>query len=111
MFNNKQDVLDVVDLLIEETKEVNMRKGKSFDIANSIFKQLPFFACPNIVYDNQVQQDIEKYLYCNEYSVPAYKGSFGEQPRRWIAKSFLFRNAFAKRENNLIKKEQGKSNG
>lgn len=88
-----------------------MKKGMSFDIVNSVFKQLPFFACQNIVHDKDAQRDIEQYLYCKEYKVPAFSGTFGEQPNKWVKKSFLLRNAFAKRENNLIKKEQSKSNG
>ena len=86
-----------------------MKKGKSFDIANSIFKQLPFFACYNTIYDPDIQKDIQKYLYCKEYGVSPYSGSYKDQPYKWVNKSFMFRNVFAKKENNLIQREKSMS--
>ena len=42
VFTCKEDVWEIIDLLIEETKEAN-EKGKEFDIAKSVNAQLPFF--------------------------------------------------------------------
>ena len=42
LFKCKEDVQDVIKLLIEETREINS-KGKSFDVGLSVSKQLPFF--------------------------------------------------------------------
>ena len=43
-FKEDRDVWNIVEKIIEETKEVNKNMGKSFDIANSLLKQLPLFA-------------------------------------------------------------------
>lgn len=90
MFTSKKDVDDVIELLIEEVNEVN-EKGNSFNITKSVIKQLPFFACPNVLYSKQAQKDISRYLYSENFKVPPYKGSYGEQPSKWIAKSFLIK--------------------
>jgi len=68
---------------------MNEKEGKSFDVAKSIMAQLPFFSCKNIVLDDKSQKDIAKYIYCNDFNVQPYKGSYGEQPKIWIEKSFI----------------------
>ena len=109
-FRNDDDVKEVIDLIIEETREVNKNMGKSFDIANSVLKQLPFFSCTNIAVNKESQEDIAKYSYCSEFSIPPHIGGYGKQPRRWITKSFIIKNALAKRENSL-KQEQQRNQG
>ena len=104
-FRNDDDVKEIIDLIIEETREANKDMGKSFDIANSVLKQLPFFACINIVLDKDSQQDIAKYSYCSEFSIPPHIGGYGKQPGRWIAKSFIIKRALATRENSLNQKQ------
>ena len=49
-FTSKDDVWEVIDLIIAETKEEN-EKGSSFNIASSVMAQLPFFACSNVIMD------------------------------------------------------------
>ena len=39
-----------------------------------------------------------------KFNVPAYKGSYGEQPCLWVDKAFVIRNAFAKLEKKQINK-------
>ena len=77
-------------------------KGKEFDIAKSINAQLPFFCCKNKVLKNEHQKDIQRYIYCKEFGVPAYGGSYGQQPAKWVEKSFVIKNALAKKEKDLI---------
>ena len=108
-FKKDSEVWDIVEKIIEETKEVNENMGKSFDIANSVLKQLPFFACKNIIFKHEHQEDISKYLYCKDFSIPAYSGSYGDQPYRWVKKAMLIKNALQKRENNLRAKAQKES--
>ena len=84
-------------------------KGNEFDIAKSVNAQLPFFACRNVVLDNQHQKDIQRYIYCKEFGVPAYKGAYGDQPAKWVDKAFVIKNALAKKEKDLID-ESRKSN-
>ena len=108
-FKKDEDVWDIVKKIIEETKEVNRNMGKSFDIGNSLLKQLPFFACRNVVFKKEYQNDIAKYVYCSDFSIPAYPGSYSDQPHRWISKSIIIKNALQKRENNLRAKAQKES--
>ena len=107
-FTCDEDAWEVIDLLIEEAKEVNL-KGNQFDVARSVYAQLPFFACRNIIYSKECQRDIQKYIYCKEFGVSPYEGSFQEHPAVWIDKSFIIKNALAKKENAQI--EKAKNNG
>ena len=102
-FTCKEDIWNVVDLLIEEVHE-NNTKGKEFDVSQSINAQLPFFTCRNHLIDNNTQKDINRYIYCSEFNVPPYKGDYGQQPSLWTQKTFIIKQALAKRENNIINK-------
>ena len=82
---------------------MNEEKGKSFDVAKSTMAQLPFFSCKNMVLDEKSQKDIAKYIYCNDFNVQPYKGSYGEQPKIWIEKSFIIKKLM----NNQTLKENG----
>jgi hypothetical protein len=77
---------------------MNEKEGKSFDVAKSIMAQLPFFSCKNIVLDNEAQKDIAKYIYCSDFGISPYKGSYGEQPKKWIDKSFLIKKMINSQE-------------
>lgn len=101
MFNNVDDVWEVIELLLDEIHEVN-KKGKEFDIASSISAQLPFFSCINSIFDKNIQKDIQRYIYCKESSVPPYKGSYGEQPALWVDRYFSIKKALAKKESREI---------
>ena len=92
------DVWAVADLIMEETAQVNHEQGKSFDVVESLMAQIPFFACNNIFFDRQINQDIEKYLYCEKFNVPPFKGSFEEQPAMWVKRTFAIKTAIAKKE-------------
>tara|TARA_R100000655_G_scaffold15839_2_gene34911 strand:- start:1918 stop:2283 length:366 start_codon:yes stop_codon:yes gene_type:complete len=102
-FTCEKDVWEVVDLIIEETKEMNETSGKSFSPASSVKSQLPFFACNNIIFDKEFQQDIERYIYCENFKTPAFPGSYDEQPARWVQKSFLIKKAVGKIQNKAVK--------
>tara|TARA_R100000789_G_scaffold84147_1_gene79768 strand:- start:192 stop:593 length:402 start_codon:yes stop_codon:yes gene_type:complete len=90
MFGSDDDVWDVIDLIIEETQEYN-KEGRSFSIAESVSSQLPFFACRNIMLDEKAQKDISRFMYSKEFGISSYKGSYGEQPKKWVEKSFLLK--------------------
>tara|TARA_R100000808_G_scaffold24353_1_gene55898 strand:- start:389 stop:655 length:267 start_codon:yes stop_codon:yes gene_type:complete len=77
-------------------------KGKEFDIAKSVNSQLPFFACRNVVFNRDHQKDIQRYIYCKEFGVPAYSGAYGDQPSKWVEKAFVIKHALAKKEKDLI---------
>ena len=101
-FTCKDDVWNVVELLIKEVHN-NNKKGKEFDVAQSVNAQLPFFTCKNIVFDTEIQKDIQRYIYCNETGVPPYEGGYDNQPALWLDRYFIIKKAFAKKENRVIK--------
>ena len=100
-FKSDKDVWDVIDLLIEEVHEGN-KKGKEFDVAQSIYSQLPFFCCRNIIFDKDIQKDIQRYIYCKDNNVPPYKGDYNEQPALWVDRYFIIKSAFAKKEKQIF---------
>ena len=104
MFTSKSDVTEVMELLVDEVKQSNY-KGNSFNIAESVVKQLPFFACPNVLLDAQSQKDISRYIYSQQFGISPYKGTYGEQPHKWVEKSFLIKNTIER------KKAEAMSNG
>ena len=95
-FTCDKDVWDVIHLIIEETKEMNLKKDNNFSIASSIKSQLPFFACNNIIHDKQCQKDIQRYVYSENFGIQPYPGSYGDQPCRWVQKSFIIKKALNK---------------
>ena len=97
VFESEKDVYDIIQLLIDECREWN-QKGKTFDIATSVSKQLAFFSCSNIVLNKEFQKDIQRYVFCTETGTQAYSGSFGEQPTKWLQKYFILKQAFAQKE-------------
>ena len=102
-FTSKEDVWNVIDLLIEEVNEQN-KKGKEFDMAQSINAQLPFFTCRNILLENEIQKDIQRYIYCKDNNVPPYEGGYDKQPALWVDRYFIIKKALAKREQASIEK-------
>ena len=110
LFESNKDVWDVIDLLIEEAKEFNEKQGKDLDLCQSILSQLPFFACPNVLMDKNIHKDIERYIYCEKFGLPPYKGSYGDQPYRWVNRSFAIKVALAKREKREIDGARSKKN-
>ena len=108
-FTCKEDVYDVIKLLIKETEDFN-NEGKSFDVALSVSKQLPFFSCMNILYNQEAQENVAKYIYCKEFGISPYPGSFGEQPKKWVDRAFLIKKALAKREESMINKQNKEVN-
>jgi|TARA_R100000995_G_scaffold84867_2_gene65359 hypothetical protein len=97
MFTSKSDVTEVMELLVDEVKQSNY-KGNSFNIAESVVKQLPFFACPNVLLDAQSQKDISRYIYSQQFGISPYKGTYGEQPHKWVEKSFLIKNTIERKK-------------
>ena len=92
------DIWEVVDLIVDETTQVNQEQGKSFDIVESLVAQIPFFACPNSFMDIGLNADIERYTYCEKFNTPPYEGSYNNQPAKWVRRAFAIRKAFAKKE-------------
>jgi len=109
-FECSEDVWDVIDLIIEETREFNEEKGKEFDIAKSVNAQLPFFACRSLFLNREDQKDIERYIYCKEFGIQPFEGSYGQQPAIWVDKAFIIKGALAKKEKDLINESRNNNN-
>ena len=92
------DVWAVADLIIDETVQVNQEQGKSFDVAESLVAQIPFFACSNQFMDTTLNADIERYVFCEKFNIPPYEGSYDNQPAKWVRRAFAIRKALAKKE-------------
>ena len=97
IFTSKKDIDSVIKLLINEVREIN-KEGKDFNIAESIVKQLPFFACINTLLDKQSQKDISRYVYSESFGISPYRGSYGEQPAKWVEKSFLIKSIIERKK-------------
>ena len=97
MFTSNEDVEAIMKLLVDEVKE-NNAKGSSFNIAESVVKQLPFFACPNVLLNSQAQKDISRYVYSQQFGISPYKGTYGEQPYKWVEKSFLIKKVIERKK-------------
>tara|TARA_R100001163_G_C5041674_1_gene179678 strand:- start:741 stop:1157 length:417 start_codon:yes stop_codon:yes gene_type:complete len=108
-FTCDEDVWEVIDDLILEAKYYQS-EGRDWDTAQSVSSQLVFFACRNIVYSKECQRDIQKYLYCKEFSVSPYEGDYSKHPASWIEKSFIIRNALAKKEKEIINAARNNKN-
>jgi hypothetical protein len=104
-FTSDDDVWDVIRLIIDETKEEN-KKGRSFNIAKSVMAQLPFFSCTNLIMNVESQKDIARFMYARQFKISPYKGSYGEQPKKWVEKSFLLTNLIERQKAKAI--ENGK---
>tara|TARA_X000001036_G_C20285508_1_gene646125 strand:- start:133 stop:438 length:306 start_codon:yes stop_codon:yes gene_type:complete len=97
--------LDVIGDLSDEIDSKNT-KGNSYDKAYAISLQLPFFACSNVLLDQECQDDIERYIYSKRFSMPPYRGSYGDQPKKWVYKSFIINNALEVKKYQEQKKAQ-----
>ena len=97
IFTSRKDIDSVIKLLINEVREIN-KEGKDFNIAESIVKQLPFFACINTLLDKQSQKDISRYVYSESFGISPYRGSYGEQPAKWVEKSFLIKSIIERKK-------------
>jgi hypothetical protein len=63
---------------------------------------LPFFCCKNVVQSREIQKDIERYVYCEQFNIPPYSGSYGDQPAKWVDRAFIIKNALAKKQKDQI---------
>ena len=101
-FTSDDEVWDVIRLLIDETQE-HINEGSNLHIAESVMAQLPFFACGNMMIDKNAQKDIARFMYARQFKISPYRGSYGEQPKKWVEKSFLLNNLIERRKAKVIK--------
>jgi len=65
--------------------------------------QLPFFACKNMMLDKDAQKEIERFMYARQFKISPYKGSYGEQPKKWVQKSFILSNLVERQKAKAMK--------
>ena len=100
IFTLDDEVWDIIRLLIDETKQ-HIKEGSNLHIAESVMAQLPFFACSNMIMDVEAQKDIARFMYSRQFNISPYQGSYGDQPKIWVEKSFLL--------NHLIERQKSKA--
>tara|TARA_Y100000310_G_C20438389_1_gene694842 strand:+ start:235 stop:603 length:369 start_codon:yes stop_codon:yes gene_type:complete len=91
--NNIDDVYYYIDLLKIESQSNSTSSTNS--TLKDVYYQLPFFSCPNNFIDPRSQEDISKYLYCEDTKTPPYNGSYGKTPLIWKEKHFLIKQALS----------------
>ena len=101
-FTSDDEVWDIIRLLIDETKQ-HIKEGSNLHIAESVMAQLPFFACSNMIIDENAQKDISRFMYAKQFKISPYKGSYGEQPKKWVDKSFMFTYIIERQKEKAIK--------
>ncbi len=99
-FTSNDEVWDVIHLIIDETKE-QIKEGRNLNIAQAVMAQLPFFACRNMMVSRDAQKDIERFMYARQFKISPYRGSYGDQPKKWVEKSFMLTN--------LVEREKAKA--
>ena len=101
-FTSNDEVWDIIRLLIDETKQ-HIKEGSNLHIAESVMAQLPFFACTNIMLDKNAQKDISRFMYARQFKISPHKGSYGEQPKKWVEKSFMLTHIIERQKAKAIK--------
>lgn len=105
----QDDIWDYILRLHDEAE--SYEKGNSTNTLLAVFEQLPFFCSFSSILDKGCQDDIEKYLYCNETSTPAYKGVYGDTPKIWIEKYYIIKRALALKEQRLRQQVKDSKHG
>ena len=101
-FTSNNEVWDIIRLLVDEAKQ-HIKEGSNLHIAESVMAQLPFFACSNMIIDENAQKDISRFMYAKQFKISPYKGSYGEQPKKWVDKSFMFTYIIERQKAKAIK--------
>ena len=101
-FTSNNEVWDIIRLLVDEAKQ-HIKEGSNLHIAESVMAQLPFFACINIMLDKNAQKDISRFMYARQFKISPHKGSYGEQPKKWVEKSFMLTHIIERQKAKAIK--------
>ena len=92
-YNTKEDVWSMIGDLYDEAREAHLGSGSDDgDPILDVFHQLPYFCCPNIVLDNNIQKDIQMYQYCEDTKTQPFTGRYGDTPYKWIIIHFTLKN-------------------
>ena len=104
-YNTKEDVWSMIGDLYDEAREAHLGSGSDDgDPILDVFHQLPYFCCPNIVLDNNIQKDIQMYQYCEDTKTQPFTGRYGDTPYKWIIIHFTLKNTIGLQHNEMRKK-------
>tara|TARA_Y100000401_G_scaffold29355_1_gene21407 strand:- start:3105 stop:3485 length:381 start_codon:yes stop_codon:yes gene_type:complete len=101
-FTSDDEVWNIIRLLIDETKQ-HIKEGSNLHIAESVMAQLPFFTCSSMIMDAEAQKDISRFMYARQFNISPYKGSYGDQPKKWIDKTFLLTHLLERQKSKAMK--------
>lgn len=94
--------------------EINMnnkKMKKNFDVTQSLLYQIPHFACKNVFLNQAYQKDVARYVLSSEHNIPAYKGSYGDQPSSWVQKIFIISSTINQLQKDESLKIQNQAKG
>ena len=92
--------------LYVESREI--QSDLSDDPILAVFHQLPYFCCPDTILDRKIQEDISRYVYCEDTKTQPYPGDYGDVPAKWLSIHFILRNAINLSHNEYRKEYQNK---
>ena len=96
----------MIGLLYEEADSIHKKRNTDGDPIIDTFYQLQYFCCNNVVLDQDIQNDIRRYVYCKDTDTQAYPGTYGDISYNWIQIHFLLKGAMILNEAEIRKKVQ-----
>ena len=107
-FNSYEDFKSYLILVYNESLDFN--KGDTFGSIIDTFSQRPFFCDPKIILNTKFQDDIRRYIYCEQTNTPPYAGGYGDTPYIWIEKNTIIRNVVNSNSTRELKHGKPKTN-
>lgn len=84
---------DDIETLLLEGMEVNI--PRQYSLGQNLYFNLRTCICPLQLYDDWSQEQIKAFMYCKEFHISAFPGSYAEQPAWWLDASTIIRNEIA----------------
>ena len=89
--------------LYEESKEYSEDSSEGQSILDVLY-QLPYFCCNNTILNQEIQEDIQRYIYCEDTKTQPYPGVYGDVPGKWMSIHFIIKSAISISEGEYRKK-------
>ena len=104
VFYTKKDIEDALEKHSKYALENN--SGTEIGKFAMIYTEYLRYGCANFLIDSKIQKDIAKYFYCLDFNTPAYSGTYGKQPNKWIEKYYIIKQAVSKKEQIEMEKKK-----
>ncbi len=105
-YRNEDDVWEMIKKLYNEASKLS--NDMSDDPIVDVLYQLPYFCCPNVILDQEIQDDISMYVYCEDTKTQPFPGTYGDVPAKWLHIHFFLKNAISARQAEYRKKYERK---